>query len=60
MSFIAAKRRGMAKKRERKRAKSKEKPQAVKESPPKQAIDSTDEFDFGGLPERNLKKNLGC
>ncbi|HWA34337.1 MAG TPA: hypothetical protein VG737_09425 [Cyclobacteriaceae bacterium] len=28
------------------------------ESPPRQ--DDEKPFDFGGLPERDLKKNLGC
>jgi hypothetical protein len=29
--------------------------------PPKQESErETDPFDFGGLPKRDLKKNLGC
>lgn len=33
-----------------------------KESPAKQQEEPAQEdpFDFGGLPKRNLKKNLGC
>jgi hypothetical protein len=26
----------------------------------KEAVEPEDPFDFGGLPKRNLKKNLGC
>jgi hypothetical protein len=35
---------------------------AEKVVPQKQEEPSTDEkpFDFGGLPQRDLKKNLGC
>jgi hypothetical protein len=45
----------MGKKKAAKKAKDKEmKPDPI-EGPKK---DET--FDFGGLPERNLKKNLGC
>jgi len=28
--------------------------------PPAASDPSDDSFNFGGLPERNLKKNLGC
>ncbi len=28
--------------------------------PPVASDPSDDSFNFGGLPERNLKKNLGC
>lgn len=45
----------MGKKKQPKKEKSKE-----KKSNPK--IDQEEEkpFDFGGLPDRDLKKNLGC
>lgn len=29
-----------------------------KETPPR--VDDEKPFDFGGIPERDLKKNLGC
>lgn len=45
----------MSKKKEGKKAKDKSKKQ-----PPEQEADKDHGFDFGGLPERNLKKNLGC
>jgi hypothetical protein len=45
----------MGKKKDRKKPKPKEK-QIPKPTPP----EKDDSFDFGGLPERNLKKNLGC
>jgi hypothetical protein len=32
-------------------------PQKQKEMPPQ---DDEKPFDFGGIPERDLKKNLGC
>jgi hypothetical protein len=39
-------------------------PSRPKKEVPKSSKDETVEkasaFDFGGLPERNLKKNLGC
>jgi hypothetical protein len=31
-----------------------------KKQPPEQEADKDHGFDYGGLPERNLKKNLGC
>lgn len=32
-----------------------------KEAPKKEAVDSSEkQFDFGGIPDRDLKKNLGC
>lgn len=31
-----------------------------KKQPPEQEAEKDDAFDFGGLPDRNLKKNLGC
>lgn len=31
-----------------------------KKQPPEQEAEKDDAFNFGGLPERNLKKNLGC
>lgn len=42
---------------------SKEKPKAKKqerEQPPEKEAVRDDAFDFGGLPDRNLKKSLGC
>ena len=37
-------------------------PDTPGEDPPMASEDSTEPrpFDFGGLPDRNLKKNLGC
>jgi len=38
-----------------------EQPEKVAENnPPAPAEEADDRFDFGGLPNRNLKKNLGC
>jgi len=35
--------------------------QPIEPAPQKEADqDSDDRFNFGGLPNRNLKKNLGC
>jgi len=31
-----------------------------KEKEPKDQEETEDSFDFGGLPKRDLKKNLGC
>lgn len=31
-----------------------------KKQPPEKEAQKDDAFDFGGLPDRNLKKNLGC
>jgi hypothetical protein len=31
-----------------------------KKQPPEQEAEKDKTFDFGGLPDRNLKKNLGC
>jgi hypothetical protein len=45
----------MGKKKASKKAKEKEKKAGQVAEPEK---DQT--FDFGGLPDRNLKKNLGC
>lgn len=33
---------------------------AEKKQPPEQEAEKDKAFDFGGLPDRNLKKNLGC
>lgn len=33
---------------------------AEKKQPPEQEAEKDDAFNFGGLPNRNLKKNLGC
>ncbi|HEU5293041.1 MAG TPA: hypothetical protein VFU05_20490 [Cyclobacteriaceae bacterium] len=45
----------MGKKKDKKKPKPAEKKII---SPPAQEKDES--FDFGGLPDRNLKKNLGC
>jgi len=45
----------MGKKKEKKKTKPKEKKIVDPPLPEKD-----DSFDFGGLPDRNLKKNLGC
>lgn len=45
----------MSKKKAPKKIKEKEKKQ-----PPEQEAEKDHAFDFGGLPDRNLKKNLGC
>jgi len=39
---------------------SKTKNEDPKPSSEKQAEKETTPFDFGGLPQRDLKKNLGC
>jgi hypothetical protein len=45
----------------KKKVTKKEKPKtAEKNQPPGQEAETDKGFDFGGLPERNLKKNLGC
>lgn len=31
-----------------------------KKQPPEQEAEKNNAFDFGGLPNRSLKKNLGC
>jgi hypothetical protein len=45
----------MKKKKEKKKVIGKETP-----SPPPPADDKDGSFDFGGMPARDLKKNLGC
>jgi hypothetical protein len=42
--------------------KKNEKSSVNKPKPKKEATDAPkdDQFDFGGLPDRDLKKNLGC
>ena len=45
----------MSRKKTPKKIKEKEKKQ-----PPEQEAEKDHTFDFGGLPDRNLKKNLGC
>jgi len=45
----------MEKKKDRKKPKPKEK-KITKPTP----SEKDESFDFGGLPDRNLKKNLGC
>jgi hypothetical protein len=45
----------------KKKVSKKEKAKTVeKKQPPEQEAEKDDAFDFGGLPTRNLKKNLGC
>jgi hypothetical protein len=46
----------------KKKGKKKENKAVVKpaDTQPKQDADSENPFDFGGLPYRDLKKNLGC
>ncbi len=46
------------KKSHQKKGKAKE--QEKEESKPKAAEENEKPFDFGGLPQRDLKKNLGC
>jgi len=31
-----------------------------KKQPPVKEAEKDESFDFGGIPDRNLKKNLGC
>jgi hypothetical protein len=45
----------MGKKKATKKPREKE-----KKSPPPAEAEKKNPFDFGGLPDRNLKKNLGC
>lgn len=45
----------MSKKKPQKKEKEKEKKQS-----PREEADKDHAFDFGGLPDRDLKKNLGC
>jgi hypothetical protein len=45
----------------KKKVSKKEKTKTVeKKQPPEQEAEKDDGFNFGGLPNRNLKKNLGC
>ena len=48
--------------RMKKKSKKKEikKPQEAKKTSFEEPASSEKTFDFGGLPDRNLKKNLGC
>lgn len=48
----------MKKKAKEKKIVKKEVTEKPKQMPPKD--DDTNPFDFGGLPDRDLKKNLGC
>lgn len=48
--------------KKRKNSKQKQKP-AVQQQPPASVAEAANDenpFDFGGLPARDLKKNLGC
>jgi hypothetical protein len=45
----------------KKKVSKKERTKTVeKKQPPEQEAEKDKAFDFGGLPDRNLKKNLGC
>jgi hypothetical protein len=44
----------------KKKEPKKKKLSKVKVPSPKPDVDPENPFDFGGLPERDLKKNLGC
>jgi hypothetical protein len=45
----------------KKRVSKKEKPKENEKQPPSKEIEEPEKpFDFGGLPQRDLKKNLGC
>jgi hypothetical protein len=53
----------MTKKMKRKNVKAENqrpKPAQIDESPKSEEIEPENPFDFGGLPIRDLKKNLGC
>lgn len=43
-----------------KKRKVKEKKSVVKPKEKQVNTSKSDEFDFGGIPERDIKKNLGC
>ena len=43
-----------------KKKKTKKDKEKVKQSPPKSDEIKEERFDFGGLPARDIKKNLGC
>lgn len=47
----------MSKKKEKQKSKEKE---AAEKVQPEPSDGKEKPFDFGGLPERDLKKNLGC
>lgn len=49
----------MDKKGRKKKPVAGNKPSQAKTSPP-EAGEKDKAFDFGGIPDRNLKKNLGC
>lgn len=49
----------MGKKGRRKKPAAGNKPSQAKKPPP-EAEEMEKAFDFGGIPDRNLKKNLGC
>jgi hypothetical protein len=46
----------------KKKAKEKKTPKKLPEKPKSQPPQADEEkpFDFGGIPDRDLKKNLGC
>jgi hypothetical protein len=48
----------MAKKKRDKKAGQNKKPENKPVKP--ESVDDEKPFDFGGLPQRDLKKNLGC
>ncbi len=43
-----------------KKKKAKTAKDKVKQAPPQPEENKDERFDFGGLPQRDLKKNLGC
>jgi hypothetical protein len=45
---------------DKKKEPKKKKPSKVKVPSPKSDVEQENPFDFGGLPQRELKKNLGC
>jgi len=44
----------------KKKSKSAKAKPEEKKQPPKEEAEKNPDFDFGGIPDRNLKKNLGC
>jgi hypothetical protein len=45
---------------EKKKEPKKKKPEKAKTQPSEPQDEQEKPFDFGGLPQRDLKKNLGC
>jgi hypothetical protein len=44
----------------KKKVKKQSKPESPKPKPIDDLKEKENQFDFGGLPKRDLKKNLGC